>query len=60
MKTDRAPRIMSVEKVPEGLIITFGDCTFALFPASFLHSALPRVRKMTWADKGEEARSSHG
>ena len=53
MKSDRAPKIMSVDKVSEGLIITFADGSFALFPTAFLHSALPRVRELVEVAESE-------
>ncbi len=53
MKSDRMPKIMSVETVSEGLILTFADGNFALFTTAFLHAALPQVRDLVTVDQGE-------
>jgi hypothetical protein len=38
-------RVVSVDRLRQGLVITFDDGVSALFTATFLHSALPHAQK---------------
>ena len=40
------PRIISVDRLRDGLIVTFNDGASALYPARFLRELLPRARAL--------------
>ena len=48
------PRILSMEKYENAILVTFDDGTCALYSASLLRSALPEAEKLVEPDKDLE------
>jgi len=47
MKTHTTPRIISAERLSDGVVVAFDDGKCALFSASLLHATIPQAEDLT-------------
>ena len=62
MEHSSRPRVVSADIFNGDLLIAFADQRTAIFPAAFLHSAIPQVQEIfdiTWEEDREPDSDDH-